>query len=45
MNKTIIALAVASLTVAATSFTAANAAAVYDQDGTSLDVYGRVQSV
>ena len=45
MNKTIIALAVASLTVAATSFTAAHAAAVYDQDGTSLDVYGRVQSV
>lgn len=44
MKKSIIALAAASV-VAATLFASANAATVYDKDGTSLAVYGRVQSV
>ena len=41
MKKTLIALAVASVAAASV----AQAATVYDKDGTSLAVYGRVQSV
>ncbi len=41
MKKTLIALAVASVAVASV----AQAATVYDKDGTSLAVYGRIQSV
>ena len=43
MKKSFLALAVAAL--AATSISTASAATVYDKDGTSLAVYGRVQSV
>ncbi|MBO8416408.1 MAG: porin [Proteobacteria bacterium] len=41
MKQTILALAVAAVAAAG----AAQAASVYSKDGTSLDVYGRVQSV
>ncbi|MBO8414937.1 MAG: porin [Proteobacteria bacterium] len=41
MNKSILALAVAAVAAASV----AQAATVYDRDGTSLAVYGRVQSV
>ncbi len=41
MKKSLLALAVAAVAVAST----AQAATVYDKDGTSLSVYGRVQSV
>ena len=43
MKKSFLALAVAAL--AATSISTASAATVYDKDGTSLAVYGRVQAV
>lgn len=44
MKKSLLALAVAAL--AATSFaSAASATTIYDKDGTSVSVYGRVQSV
>ena len=43
MKKSLLALAVAAAAVAATS--AASAATVYDKDGTSLAVYGRMQAV
>lgn len=43
MKKSLLALAVAAVAVAATS--AASAATVYDKDGTSLAVYGRIQGV
>lgn len=43
MKQTFLALAVAA--VAAASVSAANAATVFDKDGTSLAVYGRVQSI
>lgn len=44
MKKSLLALAVAS--VAAASFAStASATTVYDKDGTSIDLYGRVQSV
>lgn len=39
MKKSLLALAVAAIA------TSASAATVYDKDGTSMDVYGRVQSV
>ena len=41
MKKSLLALAIAAL--AASS--AVSATTVYDKDGTSLDIYGRVQSV
>lgn len=41
MKKSLLALAVAAVAAS----TAASAATVYDKDGTSLDVYGRVQGV
>ncbi len=44
MKKSIIALATATL-IAGALTSSANAATVYDKDGTSLAVYGRVQSV
>lgn len=43
MKKNLVALAVAALAVS--SFASANAATIYDKDGTSLAAYGRVQSV
>lgn len=43
MKKSLLAMAVAAVAVAATS--AASAATVYDKDGTSLAVYGRIQGV
>ncbi|MBO8414936.1 MAG: porin [Proteobacteria bacterium] len=43
MKQTLIALAVAA--VAASTVGAAQAATVFDKDGTSLDVYGRIQAV
>ena len=41
MKKSLLALAVASIAAAS----AASAATVYDKDGTSMEVYGRVQAV
>lgn len=45
MKKSLLALAVSALAAASIASTAASAATVYDKDGTSLAVYGRVQSV
>lgn len=45
MKKSIIALAVSALAAASIASTATSAATVYDKDGTSLSVYGRVQSI
>ncbi|GJA10892.1 hypothetical protein KAM334_22030 [Aeromonas caviae] len=39
MKKTILAIAIPALFASA-----ANAAVVYDKDGTSFDIYGRVQA-
>lgn len=39
MKKTILAIAIPGLFASA-----ANAAVVYDKDGTSFDIYGRVQA-
>lgn len=44
MKKSLVALAV-SLSMAATLTSAASATTVYDRDGTSLGIYGRIQSV
>ena len=41
MKKTLLAVAVAASAVSS----AASAATIYDKDGTSVDVYGRVQAV
>ena len=41
MKKSLLALAVASITASSI----ASAAIVYDKDGTSMDVYGRIQAV
>ncbi|WP_295484174.1 porin [uncultured Succinatimonas sp.] len=41
MKKSLLALAVASITVSSI----VSAATVYDKDGTSMDVYGRIQAV
>ena len=45
MKKSFLALAVAAVAATAISATTVNATTVYDKDGTSLSVYGRVQSV
>ena len=41
MKKSLLALAIAALA----ALSAVSATIVYDKDGTSLDIYGRVQSV
>ena len=46
MKKSLLALALTGLVCAlSTGANVAQAAKVYDKDGTSLDLYGRVQSV
>lgn len=45
MKKSFLALAIAALTASSFAASTASAATVYDKDGTSLDVYGRVQAV